>query len=635
MSKNNLRAATSCAGRFLALVFVSTIAYSHSYKITPLGLIGNGDTSFADAINSAGQVAGYETGNSLPGGLGEAAVVWNSGTPTEVFNPGGLYPAGANGINDSGVVVGHWRGGWAFAGGTLHGLGSIFADADAINSAGQIVGSDANLPSGTLTVVAAFWSSPTVGNNPIFMDTLIGPGGESNALAINNSGQIVGSSVTASGPQHATFWKTDLATPLDLETLGGATSSATGINDAGVIVGYATTSGDAAMHATLWQATTATDLGTLGGTDSLANGINNAGEVVGWADTASSGQRATLWTNSGTALDLNTLITNPELLLHTLTEATAINSNGWIVADAALPNMSGAYQAYLLTPQVVVPNVVGQTQAAATAAITAAGLISGMVTTQPSKTVAPGSVIGQNPSAGADVAPGATVNLVVSSGIPVPNVVGQTQAAATAAITAAGLILGMVTTQPSKTVAPGSVISQNPSAGADVAPGATVNLVVSSGIPVPNVVGQTQAAATTAITGAGLTVGTVTQQQSNMVASGSVISQSPAAGSNVAGGSAVNLVVSSGSGSSGGSGGIDWLTLGALLSSLIVGLRRPRGVCDRLEWYGPGRIRTYDQGIHLPRSFRREWTISSPAHAKRAGGCGMLQPVIKGARALR
>ncbi|TLZ15839.1 MAG: PASTA domain-containing protein, partial [Gammaproteobacteria bacterium] len=65
-------------------------------------------------------------------------------------------------------------------------------------------------------------------------------------------------------------------------------------------------------------------------------------------------------------------------------------------------------------------------------------------------------------------------------------------------------------------------------------------------VPVPNVVGQTQAAATSAITSAGLTVGTVTQQSSTTVASGSVISESPAAGTSVASASAVNLVVSSG-----------------------------------------------------------------------------------------
>jgi uncharacterized repeat protein (TIGR03803 family) len=63
---------------------------------------------------------------------------------------------------------------------------------------------------------------------------------------------------------------------------------------------------------------------------------------------------------------------------------------------------------------------------------------------------------------------------------------------------------------------------------------------------VPNVVGDTQAAAGTAITGAGLTVGTVTQASSASVASGVVISESPAAGIGIATGSSVNLVVSSG-----------------------------------------------------------------------------------------
>ena len=101
----------------------------------------------------------------------------------------------------------------------------------------------------------------------------------------------------------------------------------------------------------------------------------------------------------------------------------------------------------------------------------------------------------------------------------------------------------------------------------------------------PNVVGQTQAAATAAITGAGLVVGTVTQQSSSTVASGDVISESPAAGTHVASGSAVNFVVSTGGSSSGGSssggsgsgygggGGLDSLALGALLAALMLRLK--------------------------------------------------------------
>jgi hypothetical protein len=81
-----------------------------------------------------------------------------------------------------------------------------------------------------------------------------------------------------------------------------------------------------------------------------------------------------------------------------------------------------------------------------------------------------------------------------------------------------------------------------------VACGASSIHISQTPVAVPSVVGETQAAATSAITGAGLVLGTVTTQSSSTVPSGSVISESPAAGTQVSTGSAVNLVVSSGSG---------------------------------------------------------------------------------------
>ena len=195
----------------------------------------------------------------------------------------------------------------------------------------------------------------------------------------------------------------------------------------------------------------------------------------------------------------------------------------------------------------------------------------------------------------------------------VPNVVGQMQAAATSAIISAGLTLGTVTMQSSTTVAPGNVISQSPAAGTSVASGLAVNLVVSSGapppapVPVPNVVGQTQAAATSAITGAGLTVGTVTMQSSTTVPSGNVIGQNPAAGAQSASGSAVDLVVSTGGGTSSGGGGggasggggaFDSFTLAALLSSLIGGLWRARRIRDSVLRRETRGLRT--SGNHQP-----------------------------------
>jgi hypothetical protein len=68
-------------------------------------------------------------------------------------------------------------------------------------------------------------------------------------------------------------------------------------------------------------------------------------------------------------------------------------------------------------------------------------------------------------------------------------------------------------------------------------------------VTVPNVVGMTQSAASTAITNAGLVVGTITAQSSSSVPAGSVISQSPAGGASAVSGSAVNLVVSTGAAS--------------------------------------------------------------------------------------
>ena len=65
-------------------------------------------------------------------------------------------------------------------------------------------------------------------------------------------------------------------------------------------------------------------------------------------------------------------------------------------------------------------------------------------------------------------------------------------------------------------------------------------------VTVPNVVGLTQGSAATAIAGAGLVVGTVTQQVSTTVPAGNVISQSPVSGTSVAAGAAVALVVSTG-----------------------------------------------------------------------------------------
>ncbi|GJL78480.1 MAG: hypothetical protein NPINA01_14690 [Nitrospinaceae bacterium] len=253
-----------------------------------------------------------------------------------------------------------------------------------------------------------------------------------------------------------------------------------------------------------------------------------------------------------------TAIVNASLVVGTVTQQSSatvplgdVISQNPIGGSTALSG-SAVDLVVSLGPPVNVPNVVGLAQAAAETAIVNAGLVVGTVTTQGSPTVPAGDVISQNPIGGTSVDPGSVVDLVVSSGptpVNVPNVVGLAQAAAETAIVNAGLVVGTVTQQSSATVPAGDVISQNPIGGTSVAPGSAVDLVVSTGpvpVNVPDVVGLAQAAAESAIVNAGLVVGTVTQQSSDTVPAGDVISQNPIGGTSVPSGSAVDLVVSSG-----------------------------------------------------------------------------------------
>jgi serine/threonine-protein kinase len=203
--------------------------------------------------------------------------------------------------------------------------------------------------------------------------------------------------------------------------------------------------------------------------------------------------------------------------------------------------------------QVTVPNVTGGTQAQAESALGELGVIA-RITSENSATVAAGTVISQSPSAGSKVNAGTAVAVKVSLGaavvqVTIPNLVGYTQAQAEGALGDLGLNAN-ITSENSATVAAGTVISQSPAAGSKVNEGTTVAVMVSLGaavvqVTIPNLVGNTQAQAESALSDLGLNAD-ITRESSDSVATGAVISQSPAAGAKAEQGATVSIRVSSG-----------------------------------------------------------------------------------------
>jgi probable HAF family extracellular repeat protein len=137
---------------------------------------------------------------------------------------------------------------------------------------------------------------------------------------------------------------------IDLGTLGGFTSAANDINDAGDIVGVADTTGEGGRipRAVLWRGGAKIELGTLGGGTSRANAINEAGQIVGEADTPTR-QTAALW-DGGTVVDLTPSVCRSE-------GAFAINDAGQVAGSfntacsgtAAWPERAFVWRAGILT----------------------------------------------------------------------------------------------------------------------------------------------------------------------------------------------------------------------------------------------------------------------------------------------
>jgi probable HAF family extracellular repeat protein len=182
-------------------------------------------------------------------------------------------------------------------------IGGNLSYASAVNDSGQVVGSS-YITKQNAIYHAFIWTAATGLQD---LGTL--GGNNSYALAINNAGQVVGCADVSPSifiPGHAFLW-TQATGMQDLGTLGGG-SCALGINDAGQVVGLSTVSTNVDNHAFIWSAPTGMqDLGVPVSSNTFAASINNSGTVVGTYYSSTGGNHAFLWTQSGGVQDLGNL----------------------------------------------------------------------------------------------------------------------------------------------------------------------------------------------------------------------------------------------------------------------------------------------------------------------------------------
>lgn len=319
-----------------------------AYRFTDLGALG--DRSIGYAINRHGSVAGMSiTGSAW------SATLWHHGKTKALENPKpGWGKCEARGINGKAAVVGHcfdadganvvlWQGGMPTV---LPTLGGVASD---INQAGWVVGSSI-VGISSENVFGPLHATMWIDGAPTDLGTLPGGAG-SQAVAINDKGDVAGSSDNRDNWRRATVWRGTKV--IDLGTLGGRYSDANALNGRGQVVGSSETAGGD-VHAALWDGKAVTDLGTLpGGTYSEAIAINDAGVTVGLSFVTEArevlDQRATIW-KGGAIIDLNTLLDDETRAAGwLLLSARAINDHG-VITGVATNTIVHTSHAFLLTP---------------------------------------------------------------------------------------------------------------------------------------------------------------------------------------------------------------------------------------------------------------------------------------------
>lgn len=195
---------------------------------------------------------------------------------------------------------------------------------------------------------------------------------------------------------------------------------------------------------------------------------------------------------------------------------------------------------------VQVPSVLGVSLDQGRELLKGRGLLLSIAEERDDAAHAAGTILLQNPLAGSETPPGTTVQLVVAkaaTSLIIPPVAGQKIEDATAFLTSRGFKIGPNKAVAAPQVAPGLVAGTEPAAGASIATGAAISLLVSEGKAVPNVVGKSLTRAKKLLEDAGFKVGRTHYKYDPCCGEYIILEQTPAGEQAAAAGTVIDLVV--------------------------------------------------------------------------------------------